>query len=300
MSRILVVEDEQHLAEGLRFNLEAEGYQVRVVDTGEAALEVLRPESPPFDVVILDVMLPGVDGFDVMAEMRHRGQFVPTLMLTARGHPDDVLRGFAAGADDYLAKPFELAILIARISGLLRRREWLRASMNPVTEPLAGPPPETDETFTFGDKSMYFDRLELHVREQVFPLTLMAARGQTGVAEGHAGRGVGPARRYRYAGHRQFHRAAEALYRRRSHAPAAPADRARGGIPVCGGSSGVRLRVAAQFRQKGLLAKGGTGCPEAVFPEPDCGAALFHAHDNSGRDQTQVHVVVQQDGPADT
>jgi len=175
MSRILVVEDEQHLAEGLRFNLEAEGYQVQVVETGEAALEALRPESPPFDVVILDVMLPGVDGFAVMSEMRHRGQFVPTLMLTARGHPDDVLRGFAAGADDYLTKPFELAILIARISGLLRRREWLRASMNPVTEPLTGPPVEPDETFTFGDKSMHFDRLELRVREQVFPLTLMEA-----------------------------------------------------------------------------------------------------------------------------
>jgi DNA-binding response OmpR family regulator len=171
MSRILVVEDEQHLAEGLRFNLEAEGYQVRVVETGEAALEVLRPESPPFDVVILDVMLPGIDGFAVMSEMRHAGQFVPTLMLTARGHPDDVLRGFAAGADDYLTKPFELAILIARISGLLRRREWLRASMNHVTGPPAGP----DETFQFGDKSMYFDRLELHVRDQVFPLTLMEA-----------------------------------------------------------------------------------------------------------------------------
>ena len=175
MSRILVVEDEQHLAEGLRFNLEAEGYQVQVVDTGEAALEVLRPELPPFDVVILDVMLPGMDGFEVMSAMRHSGQFVPTLMLTARGHPDDVLQGFAAGADDYLAKPFELAILIARISGLLRRREWLRASMNHVTEPLAGPPAAPDETFAFGDKSMYFDRLELHVRDQVFPLTLMEA-----------------------------------------------------------------------------------------------------------------------------
>jgi len=175
MSRILVVEDEQHLAEGLRFNLEAEGYQVEVVDTGEAALEVLRPESPPFDVVILDVMLPGMDGFAVMSEMRQGGQFVPTLMLTARGHPDDVLRGFAAGADDYLTKPFELAILIARISGLLRRREWLRASMNHAAEPLAGSPAGPDETFTFGDKSMHFDRLELQVRGQVFPLTLMEA-----------------------------------------------------------------------------------------------------------------------------
>ena len=175
MSRILVVEDEQHLAEGLRFNLEAEGYQVQVVDSGEAALEVLRPESQPFDVVILDVMLPGIDGFAVMSEMRQNGQFVPTLMLTARGHPDDVLRGFAAGADDYLAKPFELAILIARMSGLLRRREWLRASMNHVAEPPAGPPAGPDEVFTFEDKSMYFDRLELHVRDQVFPLTLMEA-----------------------------------------------------------------------------------------------------------------------------
>ena len=175
MSRILVVEDEHHLAEGLRFNLEAEGYQVQVVDTGEAALEALRPASPPFDVVILDVMLPGIDGFAVMSEMRHSGQFVPTLMLTARGHSDDVLRGFAAGADDYLTKPFELAILIARMRGLLRRREWLRASMNHVAEPLAGPSAGLDETFTFGDKTMDFGRLQLHVREQVFPLTLMEA-----------------------------------------------------------------------------------------------------------------------------
>ncbi len=118
MSRVLVVEDEQHLAEGLRFNLEAEGYQVQLVDAGEAALEKLRTESQAFDVVILDVMLPGISGFDVVSRMRESGQFVPTLMLTARGHADDVLKGFAAGADDYLTKPFELSILIARIRGL--------------------------------------------------------------------------------------------------------------------------------------------------------------------------------------
>ncbi len=133
MSRVLVVEDEQHLAEGLRFNLEAEGYQVHVAETGEAALECLKAESPAFDVVVLDVMLPGKDGFSVIAEMRHAGQFIPTLMLTARGHPDDVLKGFAAGADDYRAKPFDLTILIARIRGLLRRREWLRSSV--ITRP---------------------------------------------------------------------------------------------------------------------------------------------------------------------
>jgi DNA-binding response OmpR family regulator len=170
MSKVLVVEDEQHLADGLRFNLEAEGYQVQVTDTGESALEALTSDPSAFDVVVLDVMLPGKDGFSVMSEMRGAGQFVPTLMLTARGHPGDVLRGFAAGADDYLTKPFDLAILIARIRGLLRRREWLTASLNTAS---ATPPPQ--DVFEFGDKSVDFDRLELRVREQIFPLTLMEA-----------------------------------------------------------------------------------------------------------------------------
>ena len=170
MSKVLVVEDEQHLADGLRFNLEAEGYQVQVTDTGESALEALTSDPSAFDVVVLDVMLPGKDGFSVMSEMRGAGQFVPTLMLTARGHPGDVLRGFAAGADDYLTKPFDLSILIARIRGLLRRREWLTASLNTASAAL---PPQ--DVFEFGDKSVDFDRLELRVRDQIFPLTLMEA-----------------------------------------------------------------------------------------------------------------------------
>jgi two-component system alkaline phosphatase synthesis response regulator PhoP len=172
MSRILVVEDERHLAEGLRFNLEAEGYHVLVVETGEAALDLLMTGSSPVDVVILDVMLPGKDGFTVMSELRQAGEFIPTLMLTARGHPEDVLRGFAAGADDYLTKPFELSILIARIRGLLRRHEWMRVSLNHANHAAAAEP---TDTFTFGDKSVHFDRLELRVRDQTFPLTLMEA-----------------------------------------------------------------------------------------------------------------------------
>jgi DNA-binding response OmpR family regulator len=172
MSRILVVEDELHLAEGLRFNLEAEGYQVEVVETGEAALEQLLPDAARFDVVVLDVMLPGKDGFTVMRELRRAGQFIPTLMLTARGHAEDILQGFEAGADDYLTKPFELAILIARIRGLLRRREWLAAAIPTAPAPPAG---EAGDTFVFGDKSVHFDLLELRVREQVFRLTLMEA-----------------------------------------------------------------------------------------------------------------------------
>ena len=170
MTQILVVEDELHLAEGLRFNLELEGYQVRVVETGEAALDILQAPEAAVDVVILDVMLPGKDGFAVMSELRQAGQFVPTLMLTARGHPEDILKGFAAGADDYLTKPFELAILLARLRGLLRRRDWLRT---PVNHTAAKPQPT--DTFTFGDKSVHFDLLELRVRGQIFPLTLMEA-----------------------------------------------------------------------------------------------------------------------------
>lgn len=173
MSRILIVEDEQHLAQGLRFNLEAEGYQVHLVETGEDALELLKAEHAAFDLLLLDVMLPGKNGFAVMTEMRTSGQFVPTLMLTARGHSDDILRGFAAGADDYLTKPFDLAILIARIRGLLRRREWLQSSNQQ-----AAAPPQPGESFTFGgkrDKTVNFDLLELSVGDQVYPLTLMEA-----------------------------------------------------------------------------------------------------------------------------
>jgi DNA-binding response OmpR family regulator len=171
MSRVLVVEDEQHLSDGLRYNLEAEGYQVEIVETGEEALERLSID-PEFDVVILDVMLPGKNGFEVIAEMRRIGLFIPTLMLTARGHAQDVLRGFEAGADDYLTKPFELAILIARIHGLLRRRAWLENVSNGTQAR------KKTDVYTFGsagDKTVDFDALELHVNGRVFRLTLMEA-----------------------------------------------------------------------------------------------------------------------------
>jgi two-component system, OmpR family, alkaline phosphatase synthesis response regulator PhoP len=173
MNRVLVVEDEQHLAEGLRFNLEAEGYQVEIVETGEEALQRFTREDTNFDVLVLDVMLPGQNGFAVIAELRRVGQFIPTLILTARNHPDDVLRGFAAGADDYLTKPFELSILIARIRGLLRRRDWLEGSSNHVA-----PAGQSKDVFTFGgntEKTVNFDRLELCIRDQVFRLTQMEA-----------------------------------------------------------------------------------------------------------------------------
>ena len=166
MSRVLIVEDEEHIATGLRFNLEAEGYAVDVVDTGESALELLMETPPRFDLVVLDVMLPGKDGFEAVAELRHAGRFVPVLMLTARNRPEDVLQGFTAGADDYLPKPFELPILIARIRGLLRRTEWMRRV--PDTAPC-------NDRFVFAGKIIDFDALELHVGSETLPLTLMEA-----------------------------------------------------------------------------------------------------------------------------
>jgi DNA-binding response OmpR family regulator len=159
--RVLIVEDEQHLAEGIRFNLEAEGYEADVVDTGEAALHrLLGDGTRPYDVIVLDVMLPGKDGFTVVSELRAARQFVPVLMLTARGRPEDVLKGFEAGADDYLPKPSELAILLARIGGLIRRSDWLRRAQ---------------DRYTFAGRTIDFDTLELRVGDRTLPLTLMEA-----------------------------------------------------------------------------------------------------------------------------
>jgi two-component system, OmpR family, alkaline phosphatase synthesis response regulator PhoP len=171
MSAVLIVEDEQHLADGLRFNLEAEGYEVQIVASGEAALELLGRDPERFDAVVLDIMLPGKDGFEVASQLRAAGQFVPILMLTARSRPEDVLRGFEAGADDYLPKPFELAILIARLRGLLRRREWFHRSQN-ANENF---PQETDRILTFSGKTLDFGSLELHAGGKKVRLTLMEA-----------------------------------------------------------------------------------------------------------------------------
>ena len=107
MAKILVVEDEHHLAQGLRFNLEAEGHQVDVIGDGESALKKLLGSPGAFDIILLDVMLPGRDGFEVLTKLRRSGDFSPVLMLTARGRPEDILQGFDAGADDYLPKPFD-------------------------------------------------------------------------------------------------------------------------------------------------------------------------------------------------
>ena len=191
MSRVLVVEDEAHLADGLRFNLQAEGHAVEVAADGETALERLVEKRERFDVVVLDVMLPGKSGFDVAALLREKKNYVPILMLTARGRAEDVLQGFASGADDYLPKPFELAILIARLESLLRRSVWMKdgdragagdgdghdggddfgkARQAPEGERGTG-----GDSFSFGGKTIDFGELELRTMGNTIHLTVMEA-----------------------------------------------------------------------------------------------------------------------------
>jgi DNA-binding response OmpR family regulator len=160
VSRILVVEDEAHIAEGLRFNLEAEGHEVDVDADGQQALDRLLEHRSRYDAVVLDVMLPGKDGFTVVKALRDQGHYVPVLMLTARGRPEDVLHGFESGADDYLPKPFELQILMARLRGLLRRKEWLAQE-------------HEHDTITFAGKLLDLEALELQAGDKKYQLTQM-------------------------------------------------------------------------------------------------------------------------------
>ncbi|MEP6818109.1 MAG: response regulator transcription factor [bacterium] len=181
MSAVLVVEDEQHLADGLRFNLEAEGYTVDAVSDGEAALALVFDKRQTYDVLVLDVMLPGKDGFTVAAELRAAGYFVPVLMLTARGRPEDVLRGFESGADDYLPKPFELSVLLARLNALLRRRQWFHEGLsqeqtNSAEVQQTDQGEESSEEFGFNNRIIDFGNLELRTPEQTIRLTLMEAQ----------------------------------------------------------------------------------------------------------------------------
>ncbi len=131
-AHILVVDDEAHLATGIRENLEAEGYRAEVAHDGMAGLERLRAE--PFDLVVLDVMMPNMDGLELCAQLRRDGIQTPVLFLTVKGAAEDRVRGFEAGGDDYLAKPFHLKELLLRVAAILRRSSWYQSSPSAALE----------------------------------------------------------------------------------------------------------------------------------------------------------------------
>lgn len=164
MSRILVVEDEAHLAEGLQYALQTGDHEVVLAADGLAAVERLA-EPPPFDLVVLDLMLPGIGGLEVVRRARASGNFVPILILTAKDDSADLLRGLEEGADDYMTKPFRLPELQARIRGLLRRRRWDGV----------GPEDEAVRSVAFGDVVVRFDRFEIESPRGTFRLTTREA-----------------------------------------------------------------------------------------------------------------------------
>jgi len=161
MASLLVVEDEAHIAEGLQFNLEGEGYEVEVATDGRAAAERLAEPGPGFDLVILDLMLPEMSGYEVVRRLRAAGNFTPVLILTAKDDPEDVVRGLEDGADDYLFKPFRLEELLARVRGVLRRRRWDGATG------AAGAAPSVQ----VGAATVHFDRFQIERADQTIELT---------------------------------------------------------------------------------------------------------------------------------
>ena len=180
MSRVLIVEDEAHIATGLQFNLQAEGHSASIAGDGETALDLLLARHEDFDALVLDIMLPGKDGFEVANQLRAARNFIPILMLTARARPEDVLKGFASGADDYVAKPFELPIFLARLQGLLRRREWMQQTpAGHQSAPTAGQSADSSSqefgTFSFNGRTIDFGNLELRNDGATTHLTVMEA-----------------------------------------------------------------------------------------------------------------------------
>ena len=167
--RILVVEDEASLARGIAFNLKLEGYEVDCIADGREASDLLAlpgaRSRDGHDLVLLDVMLPNMDGFSVARSARESGNRTPILMLTAKGLPEDVVEGLESGADDYLPKPFDLTVLLARVKSLLRRRDWTKAPSTPGGETVV----------SIGPNRVDFANFEVRRGESLIRLTLLEA-----------------------------------------------------------------------------------------------------------------------------
>jgi len=160
---ILVVEDERHLAMGIKFNLESEGYRVSVAGSGQAALDIYQENEADVDLLILDIMLPGMSGYAVCEALRQQGSDVPILVLSARTLSEDRTRGFDVGANQYLSKPFDLDELLSRVKNLLTHHN--RRHQTPTERP------SNLTTFEFADAKINFPQFELSVAGKPVQLT---------------------------------------------------------------------------------------------------------------------------------
>lgn len=163
--RILIVEDEESIAQGLVLNLERKGFQPVLARDGQEALE--KAAAGRFDLILLDLRLPRIDGFEVCQRLRAADNFTPVLMLTARNQPDDVVYGLKLGADDYVVKPFDLGELLARVEGLLRRQSWERST----AEPRGDLESAGTGLFRFGDFWVDFRSYQAQTRQGVRELS---------------------------------------------------------------------------------------------------------------------------------
>lgn len=161
---ILVVDDEEHLAVGIKYNLEAEGFRVTTVGDGLAALKAIEQDENPVDLIVLDLMLPGMSGYDVCEQIRDSGRHMPVLMLSARTLTEDKTRGFDVGANQYLVKPFELEELISRIKNLLTQFSGLTQRSSTKDE-------NDLVEYEFGDAKINFQTYEITVSDKPVRLT---------------------------------------------------------------------------------------------------------------------------------
>jgi two-component system OmpR family response regulator len=165
---ILVVEDEQHVAVGIKYNLEAEGYRVTLAADGPTALRLFESDQFAYDLILLDLMLPGMSGYRICEEIRNKQESQPILILSARSLSEDRTRGFDVGANQYLTKPFDLDELLARVRNLLR----LRQSPAATPRPSIGDQSETDhKLLEFGDARINFETHEVSVKGNRVKLT---------------------------------------------------------------------------------------------------------------------------------
>lgn len=168
--RILVVEDEAHLAEGLKLNLSLKGYDVRIAENGHAALELWKGWQP--NLIVLDIMLPGIDGLSVLRSIRLEDERLPILILSARGEPDDRVKGFSYGVDDYLAKPFNLDEFLLRVDRLLTRYGWAQGGSDADRDRMSSLP----RIYQFGKNRIDFQTLKAHGPSGEIHLTEQEAR----------------------------------------------------------------------------------------------------------------------------